>query len=201
MALQPHDEAQKDQQHRKAGNVESFDKGFCQRAGIHQGIETEDLASHHGNIFPMVQGIDGVQNEHVVGTVSFRIQNNTGHRLSSGFPEGRRMFVNIKAYTGGNLIFEEQISVLLHTVTGWNLERSEKVRRDLKKGRGEQHEEEFFKKGKANGWKEADLQTFWKLAGDFSRYAFNQGHSVSYAYSAYLSAWFKTHHPVTFFGV
>jgi DNA polymerase III alpha subunit len=101
--------------------------------------------------------------------------------------------------TRGNLIFEEQISVLLHTVTGWNLERSEKVRRDLKKGKGEKHQEEFFKKGKTNGWKEADLQTFWKLAGDFSRYAFNQGHSVSYAYSAYLSAWFKTHHPVTFF--
>ena len=101
--------------------------------------------------------------------------------------------------TRGNLIFEEQISVLLHTVAGWNLERSEKIRRDLKKGRGDQHKEEFFNKGKANGWKENDLQTFWKLADDFSRYAFNQGHSVSYAYSAYLSAWFKTRYPVTFF--
>jgi DNA polymerase III alpha subunit len=101
--------------------------------------------------------------------------------------------------TRGNLIFEEQISVLLHTVAGWNLERSEKIRRDLKKGRGEQYREEFFSKGKANGWKEIDLQAFWKLADDFSRYAFNQGHSVSYAYSAYLSAWFKTRYPVTFF--
>ncbi len=101
--------------------------------------------------------------------------------------------------TRGNLIFEEQISVLLHTVAGWNLERSEKIRRDLKKGRGEQYKEEFFSKGKANGWKETDLQTFWKLADDFSQYAFNQGHSVSYAYSAYLSAWFKTRYPVTFF--
>ncbi len=101
--------------------------------------------------------------------------------------------------TRGNLIFEEQISVLLHTVTGWNLERSEKIRRDLKKGKGEQHKEEFFRKGMANGWKEEDLKRFWQLAGDFARYAFNQGHSVSYAYSAYLSAWFKTRYPVTFF--
>ena len=102
-------------------------------------------------------------------------------------------------YTRGNLIFEEQVSVLLHRVTGWNLERSEKIRRDLKKGRGEQHKEEFFRKGRTNGWKEGDLKRFWQLAGDFARYAFNQGHSVSYAYSAYLSAWFKTRYPVTFF--
>ena len=41
------------------------------------------------------------------GLISFRIQNNTGHKLISGFPEGRRMFVNIKAYDGdNNLIYE-----------------------------------------------------------------------------------------------
>lgn len=32
------------------------------------------------------------------GNLSFRIQNNTAHKLISGFPEGRKMFVNIKAY-------------------------------------------------------------------------------------------------------
>lgn len=101
--------------------------------------------------------------------------------------------------TRGNLIFEEQISVLLHTVTGWNLERSEKIRRALKKGKGNEFKEEFFKKGRANNWKDSDLERFWQLAVDFARYAFNQGHSVSYAYSAYLSAWFKTRHPVSFF--
>jgi hypothetical protein len=40
------------------------------------------------------------------GALSFQIQNNTGHKLISGFPEGRRMFANIKAYAGGNLIYE-----------------------------------------------------------------------------------------------
>ena len=32
------------------------------------------------------------------GALSFRVQNNTGHKLISGFPEGRRMFVSIAAY-------------------------------------------------------------------------------------------------------
>ncbi len=102
-------------------------------------------------------------------------------------------------YTRGTVIFEEQISVLLHTVTGWNLELSEKIRRCLKKKKGEVYREDFFKRGRVNGWKREDLDTFWKLAEDFAQYAFNQGHSVSYAYSAYASAWFKTRHPLTFF--
>jgi hypothetical protein len=40
------------------------------------------------------------------GNLSFQVQNNTAHKLISGFPEGRRMFVNIKAYAGGSLISE-----------------------------------------------------------------------------------------------
>jgi len=102
-------------------------------------------------------------------------------------------------YTRGTVIFEEQISILLHTISGWNLEFSEKIRRLLKKKKGEEHRQDFFKRGRANGWKWADLEKIWKFAGDFSQYAFNQGHSVAYAYSAFLSAWFKTQYPVKFF--
>jgi hypothetical protein len=40
------------------------------------------------------------------GALSFQVQNNGAHKLISGFPEGRRMFVNIRAYAGGNLIYE-----------------------------------------------------------------------------------------------
>jgi hypothetical protein len=41
------------------------------------------------------------------GQLSFKIQNQTGHKLISGFPEGRRMFVNIQAYNGnGDLVYE-----------------------------------------------------------------------------------------------
>jgi hypothetical protein len=40
------------------------------------------------------------------GDLSFQVQNNTAHKLISGFPEGRRMFVNIQAYAGSTLIYE-----------------------------------------------------------------------------------------------
>ena len=40
------------------------------------------------------------------GALTFRVQNNSGHKLISGFPEGRRMFVNIKVYKGTALLRE-----------------------------------------------------------------------------------------------
>lgn len=109
------------------------------------------------------------------------------------------IFQEIFPHTRGTVIFEEQISLLLNAITGWSLEFSEKVRRELKKKRGVTYWELFLRKGKQNGWSGRELEKFWKLARDFSLYAFNQAHSVSYAYSAYLSAWLKTNHPVAFF--
>jgi len=38
------------------------------------------------------------------GDISFRIQNQTGHKLISGYPEGRRMFVNIRAYDANDIL-------------------------------------------------------------------------------------------------
>jgi hypothetical protein len=40
------------------------------------------------------------------GALSFQVQNNSAHKLISGFPEGRRMFVNIKAFSVGSRIYE-----------------------------------------------------------------------------------------------
>ncbi|GEM_PF-656503 len=50
--------------------------------------------------------IDNLQYDSSTGAVSLRVQNQTGHKLISGFPEGRRMFVNIRAYRDGALIYE-----------------------------------------------------------------------------------------------
>jgi len=41
------------------------------------------------------------------GSVTIRVQNNGGHKLISGFPEGKRMFLNLKFFdVNGNLIGE-----------------------------------------------------------------------------------------------
>lgn len=40
------------------------------------------------------------------GALSFRVQNNTAHKLISGFPEGRRMFLHIEAWGAGGKLYE-----------------------------------------------------------------------------------------------
>jgi hypothetical protein len=46
--------------------------------------------------------------EYVVNHSTFhiRVQNHTGHKLISGYPEGRRMFLNVKAYANDVLVYE-----------------------------------------------------------------------------------------------
>jgi DNA polymerase III alpha subunit len=102
-------------------------------------------------------------------------------------------------HSRGALIFEEQISVLLHHVSGWSLEQAEKARRELKKKRGAALRDDFFARGAKNGWSSRELELFWKLALDFSLYAFCQAHSLAYAHAAFLSAWLKTRQPLSFF--
>ncbi|MDH5675964.1 MAG: hypothetical protein OEZ06_27820 [Myxococcales bacterium] len=40
------------------------------------------------------------------GALSFRVQNQTGHKLLTGYPEGRRLFVNIRVYKAGAVVEE-----------------------------------------------------------------------------------------------
>ncbi|HSR34778.1 MAG TPA: hypothetical protein VLY63_29765, partial [Anaerolineae bacterium] len=89
---------------------------------LHQGpaVLTMDLTQGEGiDPVALLAGVDRAKQQLLLaatiknvtydsssGALSFRVQNNTGHKLISGFPEGRRMFVNIKAYAGGSLIYE-----------------------------------------------------------------------------------------------
>jgi hypothetical protein len=54
----------------------------------------------------LAAAIENLTYDPLTGTLAFRVQNQTGHKLISGFPEGRRMFVNVQAYAGTTLLYE-----------------------------------------------------------------------------------------------
>lgn len=58
------------------------------------------------NITDTANAAGKVEYNPATGYLKFRVQNNSGHKLISGFPEGRRMFVNIKYYNGSALVYE-----------------------------------------------------------------------------------------------
>ena len=64
------------------------------------------LAGHHRALQQLARAasIQSLAYDPATGAVSFRIQNHTGHKLITGYPEGRRMFASIKLFSGGALI-------------------------------------------------------------------------------------------------
>ena len=50
--------------------------------------------------------IEGATYDPATGALAFRIRNHTGHKLPTGYPEGRRMFVSIRALAGGAVLQE-----------------------------------------------------------------------------------------------
>jgi hypothetical protein len=50
--------------------------------------------------------VSGLTYQAGTGALAFRIVNQTGHKLLSGYPEGRRMIVNVKAFQGATLLAE-----------------------------------------------------------------------------------------------
>jgi hypothetical protein len=73
------------------------------------GIDAAAMLAYVDAAKGMLESAAEIDNTHynaTTGELSFRILNLTGHKLISGFPEGRRMFVNIKTYKKGSLIHE-----------------------------------------------------------------------------------------------
>lgn len=67
-----------------------------------EGLEAASLlagADRAEQQLQMAAAIENVAFGTDTGNLTFRIQNHSGHKLISGFPEGRRMFVNIQFYS------------------------------------------------------------------------------------------------------
>jgi hypothetical protein len=77
--------------------------------GLGQGIDGPALLAGSDRAKQQLEiaaAIENVSYDASNGTLSFRVQNQTGHKLISGFPEGRRMFLNIRVYRGGAVVQE-----------------------------------------------------------------------------------------------
>jgi len=80
-----------------------FGSGYGEPLDSAMLLETVDIAEH------MLQSSVSMTNANYgIGNSEFtlRLQNHTGHKLISGYPEGRRMFLNVKAYANNELIYE-----------------------------------------------------------------------------------------------
>jgi len=65
-----------------------------------------DAADRAESMLQRAANIEIVSYDSETGELTFRIRNHTGHKLITGYPEGRRMFATVKLYANGEVIQE-----------------------------------------------------------------------------------------------
>ncbi len=115
----------------------------------------------------------------------------------------------ILAPTYGCIVYQEQVMQIVMKLAGYDLGRSDLVRRAMSKKKADvmAKEREYFVYGNEelgvpgcikNGIDEATANKIFDEMVDFAKYAFNKSHAAAYTIVSYQTAWLKCYYPVEF---
>ena len=115
----------------------------------------------------------------------------------------------ILAPTYGCIVYQEQVMQIVMRLAGYDLGRSDLVRRAMSKKKADvmAKEREYFVYGNeeyhvpgciANGLDEKTASKIFDEMTDFAKYAFNKSHAAAYTIVSYQTAWLKCYYPVEF---
>lgn len=104
--------------------------------------------------------------------------------------------------TYGNVIYQEQLMVIVKEFAGLSWEDVIKIRKLMGKSQGDEafkaYKDKFIKGAIENGSKKDEAKHVWESLENFGQYGFNKSHAVSYAIITYLTAYFKANHKLEF---
>ena len=115
----------------------------------------------------------------------------------------------ILAPTYGCIVYQEQVMQIVMKLAGYDLGRSDLVRRAMSKKKADvmAKEREYFVYGNealnvpgciARGIDEKIANKIFDEMTDFAKYAFNKSHAAAYTIVSYQTAWLKYYYPVEF---
>ena len=115
----------------------------------------------------------------------------------------------ILAPTYGCIVYQEQVMQIVMKLAGYDLGRSDLVRRAMSKKKADvmAKEREYFVYGNealnvpgciARGIDEKIANKIFDEMTDFAKYAFNKSHAAAYTIVSYQTAWLKYYYPVDF---
>ena len=111
------------------------------------------------------------------------------------------MMTEILAETHGIMVYQEQVSRIVHHLGGIELKKAFRLAKAISKKKSamiETMRDAFLQGCMANGVaRSVAVQVFEDIL-KFGGYAFNKAHSTGYALVAFQTAWMKTYHPVEF---
>ena len=111
--------------------------------------------------------------------------------------------------TYGCIVYQEQVMQIVMKLAGYDLGRSDLVRRAMSKKKADvmARERQYFVYGNeemgvpgciANGISEQVANHIFDEMTDFAKYAFNKSHAAAYTIVSYQTAWLKHYYPVEF---
>lgn len=106
--------------------------------------------------------------------------------------------------TYGLILYQEQVMTVAHRIGGLSLGEADLLRRDLTKGdtiQVQKWRERFVQGAQERGLSKQQGQKLFSSIAQFSGYAFNKAHSVSYALISWQAAYIKAHYPEVFYTV
>ena len=129
-----------------------------------------------------------------------------GKRDPSGITYETPELESILKETNGCIIYQEQVMQIVMKLAGYNLGRSDLVRRAMSKKKPDVMEKErrYFVYGNkelgvpgclANGISEQIANKLFDEMTDFAAYAYNKSHAAAYAVITYQTAWLKYYYP------
>ena len=116
--------------------------------------------------------------------------------ISATFPHDDLRDILNETY--GVIVYQDQVLQIAQRFAGYSLGQADIVRKAMgKKVREimEAEEQGFLAGSLSQGYNEHDAREIFRLIEPFAGYAFNKAHSVSYAYIAYQTAYFKANYP------
>ena len=103
--------------------------------------------------------------------------------------------------TYGVIVYQDQVLQIAQRFAGYTLGQADIVRKAMGKKVPEimaDEEANFITGALERGYSRSDARAIFALIEPFAGYAFNKAHSVSYAYIAYLTAYFKANYPIEY---
>ncbi len=134
-------------------------------------------------------------------------------RMGLEYPEYQHPSLRpILKETKGVIVFHEQVMRVISALTGCTLGESDKIRRSLGGGLGDEDAmkpgdvevvdavgTEIVAKAVERGFKKDVASKIWREIASFASFGFCKAHAAAFAVPTYQSAWLKTHYPAEFY--
>ncbi len=134
-------------------------------------------------------------------------------RMGLEYPDYQHLSLRpILKETKGVIVFHEQVMRVISALTGCTLGESDKIRRSLGGGLGDEDAmkpgdidavdavgTEIVAKAVERGFKKDVASKIWREIASFASFGFCKAHAAAFAVPTYQSAWLKTHYPTEFY--